>query len=144
MKNTMKKGFTLIELMVVVIIVGILAAVAVPKMAANKDRSIASEAVAALGTLNSAAAVYQVEVGDANTDTTVVSLANLIAQGYITEADLNGTYFTGAEYTTATPTWDNDEKKFDITSIASAATSKSYSIDWNADANAYQTKVVVP
>ena len=45
-----KQGFTLIELMVVIVIMGILAAVAVPKLFAQIDKSKASEVGPAAGT----------------------------------------------------------------------------------------------
>jgi type IV pilus assembly protein PilA len=48
------KGFTMIELMVVLIILGILVAVAAPMYFSNTERARASEAVAALGMIRSA------------------------------------------------------------------------------------------
>ena len=56
-----KKGFTLVELMVVVIIVGILAAVAVPLYRANLNRAASSEGVALLGSIRTAQRVYYAE-----------------------------------------------------------------------------------
>ena len=60
-RKNKSKGFTLVELMVVVIIVGILAAVAVPIYRQNVKRAMASEGAALLGSVLTAERVYYAE-----------------------------------------------------------------------------------
>ena len=94
-----EKGFTLVELMIVVVIVGILAAVAIPMYRGSTDRARASEAVAALGSIRSAMRVYYGEFG------TYVNASfvdgNRVTSGGVldlTDADLNGRYFSTGCY----------------------------------------------
>lgn len=56
-----RAGFTLVELMIVVIIVGILAAVAVPLYRRNTRKAMASEALALAGSVRTAQRVYYAE-----------------------------------------------------------------------------------
>jgi type IV pilus assembly protein PilE len=93
-------GFTLVELMIVVIIVGILAAVAIPMYQGATERAKASEAVAALGTIRGALRVYYAEHG------TYVhasfSDGALVTNGSVLDVSVNdllGRYFSGACYT---------------------------------------------
>ena len=59
----MKKGFTMIELIFVIVILGILASVAVPRLAATREDAEVSAAVANLRTLVSDASSYYVANG---------------------------------------------------------------------------------
>jgi len=60
-ENKKKGGFTLVELMVVIIIVGILAAAAVPIYSAFVKKARVSEAKASIGTIRAAEEVYWAE-----------------------------------------------------------------------------------
>jgi prepilin-type N-terminal cleavage/methylation domain-containing protein len=89
-----RKGFTLIELMVVVLIVGILAAVAIPLMRGRIDSAKWSEAKSAMGTIATALRAYAAEKGDV-TDGDVTSFPQI----GIEDTDLDGTYFSHDCYT---------------------------------------------
>ena len=85
-----RKGFTLIELMVVIFIVGILAAVAIPIMRGRIDSAKWSEGKAAAGSIRTAARAFCAEKGAAWGGVWAgVSMADL---GFLA-ADLNGKYF---------------------------------------------------
>ena len=59
----MKKGFTMIELIFVIVILGILASVAIPRLAGTRDDAEISAAIGNLRTLVSDANVYYVTKG---------------------------------------------------------------------------------
>jgi len=96
MKGT-RKGFTLIELMVVILIVGILAAAAIPLMRGRIDSAKWAEANASAGTIKSAVRVYFAETGDTTLSGGLDVLATQTVLGF-TDADLTGTYFIPADY----------------------------------------------
>ncbi len=96
-----RKGFTLIELMVVILIVGILAAVAIPIMRGRIDSAKWSEGKAALGTIATAMRAYGAEKGSSGTYG-AVALATL---GF-TAGDLHGTYFTIDNYSVTASAYD--------------------------------------
>ena len=93
---TGRKGFTLIELMVVILIVGILAAASIPLMRGRIDSAKWAEANATAGTIKSAVRVYFAERGAAITGSLGVA-ATQTALGF-TASDLTGTYFIPSNY----------------------------------------------
>ena len=56
MQISSKKAFTMIELVFVIVVIGILAAIAVPKMAATRDDATITKAIATIGSVRSAIA----------------------------------------------------------------------------------------
>ncbi|HDS85285.1 MAG TPA: type II secretion system protein [Phycisphaerales bacterium] len=92
------KAFTLIELMVVILIVGVLAAASVPLMRGRVESAKWAEAHATAGTIRSAVRVRFAETGSA--DGLIGALSNnarRTALGF-TEEDLKGTYFSAGDY----------------------------------------------
>lgn len=101
MKMNNRKGFTLVELMVVILIVGILAAVAVPLMQGRIDKAKWTEANAAAGAIRSAVRAYAAETSIATAQglagETLDDAATQTALGFAS-TDLEGVYFTASDY----------------------------------------------
>jgi len=98
-KKRERKGFTLIELMVVILIVGILAAVAVPILRGRIEQAKWSEGAASAGASKTAIRAYYAEdptACAALAGTTVASCE--VALGF-TAGDLTGRYFNSANFT---------------------------------------------
>ena len=98
MKNV-QKGFTLIELMIVVAIIGILAAIAIPAYQDYTIRSKVTEVINAAGVCKTSVAEFYQSQGTFPADTTQAgcssdgtakSLAPVVAAGVITVATAGG------------------------------------------------------
>ena len=103
-RNT-QAGFTLVELLIVIIIVGILASVAIPLYRGATESTYASEADAALGTIRSSLRTVQSQSlnGDFSAISTKYTAGLTLKVTGVTElnlqaVDLAGTYFDEGSY----------------------------------------------
>ena len=96
-----RKAFTIAELMVVILIIGILAAITSPLMKARVDKSKWTEACTSAGIIRTAIRNYASETSVANAQTLVgTNLNDHTVQNlldFIPE-DLEGTYFSPGDY----------------------------------------------
>jgi type IV pilus assembly protein PilA len=105
-----RKGFTLIELMVVILIVGILAAVSIPLMRGRIDSAKWSEGKGMMGTIATSIRAYVAEKGSS-----YVKSPSLTQLGF-SASDLDGTYFKIANFSWAIT--DDDPITYTITATA--------------------------
>ena len=99
-----RKGFTLIELMVVIFIVGILAAVAIPIMRGRIDSAKWSEGKAAAGSIRTAARAFCAEKGPTWGGVWANITLGDLGFNVVSAADgddLDGKYFTNEAYAIA-------------------------------------------
>lgn len=90
-----RKGFTLVELMVVVVIVALLAALLIPMLTARVEAARWSEGKAAAGTIATALRAYIIERAELEPS---LAVGDIQIQNFMNLADLTGKYFTANDY----------------------------------------------
>ena len=86
-------GFTMIELIFVIVILGILAAVAIPKLSATRDDAKFSKAASDIGTLVSDMGAFYTAKGDFKSATAITDVTNVaLVEGTAIETAGAGVY----------------------------------------------------
>ena len=98
-RNLVEKGFTLVELMIVIVIVGILSAVAIPNFLNQTDKAKATEAKTSVASTLKQAQAKFIEDGEAPESTIVNMNSN-----YGTPTD-DSTKFNYEQVSWSTPIW---------------------------------------
>ncbi len=70
----MKKGFTLLETLIVIIIIGILVGLALPLYTKAKERALGNEAKANLKLIAAAERIYKMEIGGYYTSSNITNI----------------------------------------------------------------------
>lgn len=109
-----RKGFTLIELMVVILIVGILASVAIPMLRGRIDAAKWSEGKAMMGSIATAIRAYHAEKGPSGPLPTAIIGAGNTELGFAA-GDLTGKYFIDTDFSVDFALMTMDPLTFDIT-----------------------------
>ena len=135
MKRTIQKGFTLIELMIVIAIIGILAAIAIPQYSDYTSRARASGTVAELAGTRSAVAVCMASTQNDNTKCNSFALIGGLAPAAtenVKAAVVIATSGTGLTVTTDSGATTVAGVKLKYVSLYDPVTAASGSVVWDS------------
>ena len=106
-RGSNEKGFTLIELMIVIAIIGILAAIAIPNFVSYRQRSYNSAAQSDLKNATTAQEAYYVDWGTYATTTTKLGAGGWVQTAKVTFSPSGSAagYTMSAMHTSGNETW---------------------------------------